>query len=102
MRILGIRVAVSALEHIRRTREAHEFTVVEVTLMKPVGLISMVVLLGTVGPTSYAQQPPPPPPQQQQPEDKQHKQEQKPKPEPEKQPEAKPSAVTQIRPYKVT
>jgi flagellar motor protein MotB len=56
--------------------------------MKPVGLISMVVLLGTVGPTSYAQQPPPPPPQQQQPEDKQHKQEQKPKPE--KEPEAKP------------
>ena len=54
----------------------------EVTLMKPVGLIRMVVvlLLGTVGPT-YAQQ-------EQQQEDKRQKQEQKPKPE--KQQEAKP------------
>jgi hypothetical protein len=51
--------------------------------MKPVGLIGMAVLLGTVGPTSYAWQQPP-----QQPEDKQHKQEQKPKPE--KQPDARP------------
>ena len=56
--------------------------------MKPVRFISMVVLLGTVGSTSNAQQQQPPPQQQQQPEDKQHKQEQKPKPE--KQPEAKP------------
>jgi hypothetical protein len=54
----------------------------EVTLMKSVGLIRMVVLLllGTVGPT-YAQQ-------EQQQEDKRQKQEQKPKPE--KQQEAKP------------
>ena len=50
--------------------------------MKPIGLISMgvLLLLGTVG-AAYAQQ-------EQQPEDKPHKQDQKPKPE--KQQEAKP------------
>src|SRR5260370_39840405 len=82
MRILPHELPSLQMSTTRKSRGAHEFTVMEVTLMKPVGLIGMAVLLllGTVGPT-YAQQ-------EQQQEDKSQKHEQKAKPE--KQQEAKP------------